>query len=108
MPKKKPEMANVTDVAGPRLPNFGAEMAIGPPSRAYRSPLFLSATGTGAVAPSYLDQEADIDAGADEASDVDSDDSNDSDDSQGEANTDEASDLGSDDGNDSDDSQGES
>jgi len=84
MPKKKPEMANVTDVAGPRLPNFGAEMAVGPPSRAYRSPLSLGATGAAAVAPSYRNEEADIDAGADEASDVDSDDGNDSDDSQGE------------------------
>lgn len=79
MPRKQSGMANTTAVAGPRLPNFGAEAAVGPPSRAYRSPLSFGAAGAAAVAPSYRDGDADTDADADEASDVDSDDSDDSD-----------------------------
>lgn len=93
MPRKQPEMANATAVTGPRLPNFGAEMAVGPPSRAYRSPLSFGATSAAAIAPSYRDDEADIDAGADDASDVDSDDGDDSDADVGDGADDDSDDL---------------
>jgi hypothetical protein len=72
MPKQEPEMAHTAAVAGPRLPSLGAEAAVGPPSRAYRSPLSFGTTGAAAVAPSYQDDAADADA--DYSGDVDSDD----------------------------------
>ena len=72
MQKKEPEMANITAVAGRRLPSFGAEAAVGPPSRAYRSPLSFGTTGAAAVAPSYQDGAGDADT--DEAGEGDGDD----------------------------------
>lgn len=72
MQKKEPEMANITAVAGRRLPSFGAEAAVGPPSRAYRSPLSFGTTGAAAVAPSYQDEAGDADT--DEAGEGDGDD----------------------------------
>lgn len=82
MQKKDPEMASITAVAGRRLPSFGAEAAVGPPSRAYRSPLSFGTTGAAAVAPSYQDDAGDADT--DEAGEGDGDDGDDGDTGDGD------------------------
>lgn len=86
MPKMEPEMASTARVTERRLPHFGAEASVGPPSRAYRSPLSVGATGASSVAPSYLDetQGSDVDDTGESDSD-DSDDGGSGDDDAGES-----------------------
>ncbi|MEO5734329.1 MAG: hypothetical protein ABIN96_16855 [Rubrivivax sp.] len=79
MPRKEPEMASATAIAGSRLPSFGAEAAVGPPSRAYRSLVSFGTTGAAAVSPSYQDDEGDTDDAGDVDDVGDSDDGGDSD-----------------------------
>ena len=76
--------------AGLRLPNMGAEFSIGPPSRAYRSPMSDYAGAGSAVMPSQSAEDDDLDGMSDEAGDDSADDS----DGDGEAGV---SDDGSDD-----------
>ena len=79
--------------AGLRLPNMGAEFSIGPPSRAYRSPMSDYAGAGSAVMPSQSAEVDDLDGMSDEAGDDSADDSDDGD-GDGEAGV---SDDGSDD-----------
>lgn len=88
-------MSNITAVTGRRLPSFGAEASVGPPSRAYRSPLSIRAIGAAAVAPSYQDN----------AGDADTDDAGESDGDHGDEGDDD--DTGDGDGGESNDSQSE-
>lgn len=71
MPRKEPERASATPAAGPRLPSFGAEMAVGPATRAYRSPLSFAGSGAGAVAASFQDEGGDTGTDMDDVGDVD-------------------------------------
>ena len=81
--------------AGLRLPNMGAEFSIGPPSRAYRSPMSDDAGAGSAVMPSQSAEDDDLDGMSDEAGDDSADDSDDGDgEGDGEAGV---SDDGSDD-----------
>ena len=79
--------------AGLRLPNMGAEFSIGPPSRAYRSPMSDYAGAGSAVMPSQSAEDDDLDGMSDEAGDDSADDSDDGE-GDGEAGV---SDDGSDD-----------
>lgn len=82
--------------AGLRLPNMGAEFSIGPPSRAYRSPMSDYAGTGSAVMPSQSAEDDDPDGMSDEAGDDSVDDSDDSDDGEGDGEAG-VSDDGSDD-----------
>ena len=52
-----------------RLPNMGAEFSIGPPSRAYRSPMSDYAGAGSAVMPSQSADDDDLDGMSDESGD---------------------------------------
>jgi hypothetical protein len=69
--EKKPAAGRVA-----RLPNFGAEAALGPASRTYRSPMeAYPDVASGAVLPSQLDAEETVDDESDmEGAEVEADD----------------------------------
>jgi len=76
MAKPKGRKENKPGVRQPiHLPNFGAEAALGPASRTYRSPMeAYPGTASAAVLPSQLDQEAPVDDESDtEGADIDND-----------------------------------
>lgn len=75
MTKKQSKIVDITASAGPRfssIPNFGAQAAVGPPSRSYRSPLSFGSTLGAAIMPSFPDDDAG--AGGDSEPESDGDD----------------------------------
>ena len=90
MAKPKGQKENKPGVRQPiHLPNFGAEAALGPASRTYRSPMeAYPGAASAAVLPSQLDQEAPVDEESDtEGADIDN---NEADDAAGELGSDES------------------